>query len=37
MPASTSPSEIFVADEISKLQEVGEPVKVSLSNELVWS
>ena len=34
MSASSSP-EIFVADEISKLKEVGEPVKVSLSNELV--
>jgi hypothetical protein len=35
MSASTSLGEIFVADEISKLQKVGEPVKVSLSNELV--
>jgi hypothetical protein len=35
MSIATSPSEIFVADEINKLEQLGQPVKVSLSNELV--
>lgn len=35
MPTSVFSSEIFVADEINKLEQLGEPVKVSLSNELV--
>lgn len=35
MAASTSGNEQFIAFEIDKLEQVGEPVQVSLSNELV--